>query len=188
MPEAADDVMIAMRRRQRQLPAPEFRPRPARLRPALARAGDWLLDVTTGYGYRPTRIVVAAAAVLFATIVGLSIGPVQDRLVAVGRDEHVWNANSALVAPDPPPDPEPPPPAEGCTDRPDTTCFRPALYAIDTVVPLVDLNQRAAWHVDGARSRGWLLQTSLDAAGLFGWLVVAAIGVVVGRHFQTRHG
>jgi hypothetical protein len=187
MPDAADTVMIAMRRSQRRLLTDPDLGWWRQVRRSLGRAGDWLIDRATGYGYRPTRVLVAAAAVLAATVLALSIGPVQNRLVAAGRDERVWNANSALAA-GPALAPSGQPPVEGCTDNPATACFQPVLYALDTIVPLVDLDQRSTWRVDGNTSGAGLLQFALDAARLVGWLVAAAVTFVIARHFQTRHG
>jgi hypothetical protein len=50
-------------------------------------------------------------------------------------------------------------------------CFDPAFYAVDTVVPLVSLGQRATWYPDESTAAGRLLAWWLTVANLLGWLL-----------------
>ena len=50
-------------------------------------------------------------------------------------------------------------------------CFSPAWYAIDTVVPLISLDQRSTWHPDPHVRAGELMLWWLNLATLFGWLL-----------------
>jgi hypothetical protein len=50
-------------------------------------------------------------------------------------------------------------------------CFNPVLYAIDTVIPLVSLDQRATWYPDPSLRDGAFMQWWLNAATLLGWLL-----------------
>jgi len=50
-------------------------------------------------------------------------------------------------------------------------CFNPVLYAIDTVVPLVSLEQRSTWYPDPSLRYGTFMQWWLNAATLLGWLL-----------------
>jgi hypothetical protein len=50
-------------------------------------------------------------------------------------------------------------------------CFSPVLYAIDTVVPLISLDQRATWFPDPHVSGGQLMLWWLNLATLLGWLL-----------------
>jgi hypothetical protein len=50
-------------------------------------------------------------------------------------------------------------------------CFSPVLYAIDTVIPLVSLDQRATWYADPNAQDGAFMQWWLNAATLLGWLL-----------------
>jgi hypothetical protein len=50
-------------------------------------------------------------------------------------------------------------------------CFNPVLYAIDTVVPLVSLEQRSTWYPDPSLRYGAFMQWWLNAATLLGWLL-----------------
>ena len=50
-------------------------------------------------------------------------------------------------------------------------CFNPLLYAIDTVIPLVSLDQRSTWHPDAHAPDGTFMQWWLNAATVLGWLL-----------------
>jgi hypothetical protein len=50
-------------------------------------------------------------------------------------------------------------------------CFSPVLYAIDTVVPLISLDQRSTWYPDPHVSFGRLMLWWLNLATLLGWLL-----------------
>jgi hypothetical protein len=52
-------------------------------------------------------------------------------------------------------------------------CFNAALYAIDTVVPLVTLGQRSTWYANPNVPWGQAVEWWLDAATLIGWLLTA---------------
>jgi len=50
-------------------------------------------------------------------------------------------------------------------------CFSPALYAIDTVIPLISLDQRSTWYPDPHLPGGELMLLWLNLATLLGWLL-----------------
>jgi hypothetical protein len=50
-------------------------------------------------------------------------------------------------------------------------CFSPVLYAIDTVVPLVSLEQRSTWYADPHEPDGTFMQWWLNFATLLGWVL-----------------
>ena len=50
-------------------------------------------------------------------------------------------------------------------------CFSPVLYAIDTVVPLISLDQRTTWYPDPQARGGLFLVWWLNLATLLGWLL-----------------
>jgi hypothetical protein len=75
------------------------------------------------------------------------------------------------------PSPEGPP---GTTRRSETAdpcgdgrvrCFNPVLYAIDTVIPLLSLDQRSTWYPDAHAPDGAIMQWWLNAATILGWLL-----------------
>ena len=60
--------------------------------------------------------------------------------------------------------------SDSCGDG-EVRCFSPVLYAIDTVVPLISLNQRATWFPDPNVRGGQFMLWWLNLATLLGWLL-----------------
>ena len=60
--------------------------------------------------------------------------------------------------------------ADSCGDG-EVRCFSPVLYAIDTVVPLISLDQRTTWFPDPYVDGGQLMLWWLNLATLLGWLL-----------------
>jgi hypothetical protein len=50
-------------------------------------------------------------------------------------------------------------------------CFSPVLYAVDTVVPLISLDQRDTWYPDPFVPGGEFMLWWLNLATLLGWLL-----------------
>jgi hypothetical protein len=59
---------------------------------------------------------------------------------------------------------------DACGDG-EVRCFSPVLYAIDTVVPLISLNQRSSWYPDSHVRYGEFVLWWLNLATLLGWLL-----------------
>jgi hypothetical protein len=59
---------------------------------------------------------------------------------------------------------------DSCGDG-EVRCFSPVLYAIDTVVPLISLDQRSTWYPDPHVRGGELMLWWLNLATLLGWLL-----------------
>jgi hypothetical protein len=68
----------------------------------------------------------------------------------------------------------PPPTTEPCGGG-RIRCFNPVFYAIDTVIPLVSLDQRTTWHPDRHTPRGPLIEWWLNLATLTGWLLSSIV-------------
>lgn len=60
--------------------------------------------------------------------------------------------------------------SRSCGDG-DIRCLNPALYAVDTVVPLISLDQRATWYPDPRLHYGEFMVWWLDLATILGWLL-----------------
>ena len=60
-----------------------------------------------------------------------------------------------------------PPRADACGDGA-VRCFSPVLYAIDTVIPLISLDQRSTWYPDPHLPGGELMLLWLNLATLLG--------------------
>jgi hypothetical protein len=59
---------------------------------------------------------------------------------------------------------------DSCGDG-EVRCFSPVLYAIDTVIPLIALEQRSTWYPDPRAPGGELMLWWLNLATLLGWLL-----------------
>jgi hypothetical protein len=62
------------------------------------------------------------------------------------------------------------PPADACGDG-QVRCFNAFLYAFDTVIPLVSLEQRATWYPDVHLRDGTFMEWWLNTATILGWLL-----------------
>ena len=131
-----------------------------------------ILDVVyslVGYGYRPSRVLWALAILLVAVLVSLELPASQATLRAsngngtvYGVSGQVMTAGHQAVAPGAH--------ADVCGDG-EVRCFSPVLYTIDTVVPLISLDQRATWYPDPHAPGGELVLLWLNIATLLGWLL-----------------
>ena len=160
----AEEILIAQRKHARRAmtgPGALFR-----------RAVDVAYSTTVGYGYRPRRVLWLLAALLIMVIVSLEIPAAQATMRATTSAGAVYSthgpvggstAGNALV-------PGPPPHSDACGDG-QIRCFNPVLYAIDTVIPLVSLDQRSTWYPDPHVRDGAFMQGWLNAATLLGWLL-----------------
>jgi hypothetical protein len=60
-------------------------------------------------------------------------------------------------------------------------CFSPVLYTIDTVIPLISLDQRSTWYPDPHAPGGELLLLWLNVATLLGWLLSSILVLSLAR-------
>ena len=150
----AEDLLIAQRRCER-------RRRIGAQKRFWRRVLDILVDVTVGYGYRPERVLMIMVALIGA--VSLSLGPTgwQSSMRAVDPVGVVYTPDGVVAGTGPQT-------AQRCGDG-RVRCFNPVLYAVDTVIPIVDLKQRSTWYPsrDGSGGR---LEWWLSGATLLGWL------------------
>lgn len=116
------------------------------------KLGNWLLDKTIKHGYQPLRAVLLLVVVYLFVLVG-----------ALSAQHHY----SVIVPAKSTKDIDPVPTAMQCS--PGYPCFYPAGYAVDVVVPIINLRQAENWRVDGQASWGWAyLAVGWVATGL-GW-------------------
>jgi hypothetical protein len=121
------------------------------------RFGNWFLHRTIRYGYQTWRAAAYLAAV-FAIFVVLSFLAQQHHLMApVGDTDGLPHLPSATK----------------CTS--DYPCFYPFGYAIDTVIPIVNVHQADFWGPDGHPPWGyaWVAGTWI-ATGL-GWALATLL-------------
>ncbi len=139
---------------------------------------DTAYRVAVGYGYRPGRALWALALLLLLVAVSVSVNPGRATLRAADARGNVYATSGRLVTVDSGnagPDGTASP-ATGAA-RPDpcgdgqVRCFDPVLYAVDTVVPLVSLDQRSTWYPNPHARYGTFFQWWLNIATLLGWLL-----------------
>jgi hypothetical protein len=134
------------------------------------RALDRAYSATVGYGYRPRRVLWLLAILLILVIASLEAPATQATMRATTAAGLVFSTHGP--APAGPADPARIPAArsDACGGG-EVRCFNPVLYAIDTVVPLVSLEQRSTWYPDPNLRYGAFMQWWLNAATLLGWLL-----------------
>ena len=161
----AEQILIAQRKHARRVSRPAARwPR---------RALDAAYAVI-GYGYRPQRVLWMLAGLLILMAVTLALPPAQATLRANNGNGQVYTTTGPLTpqaAPGPPGTLSRAAPAtDSCGDG-QVRCFSPVLYAIDTVVPLISLDQRATWYPDPHARYGELMLWWLNLGTVLGWLL-----------------
>ena len=109
-----------------------------------------------------------ALAVLLLLVVGsLELPASQATLRATNGSGAVYSTSGLLVGSVPAGGPAR---LDSCGDG-EVRCFSPVLYAIDTVVPLISLDQRSTWYPDPHVVVGRLMLWWLNLATLLGWLL-----------------
>ena len=162
----AEHILIAQRRHAGQVSRPSVM-WPRRVIDAVY--------ATIGYGYRPSRVLWALAALLVLVITSLEVPPPRPRCGPTTATGSVYATSGLLIASAvrgaaPAPGSSASARTDSCGDG-EVRCFSPVLYAIDTVVPLISLDQRATWYPDPYVSGGQLMLWWLNLATLLGWLL-----------------
>ena len=162
----AEQILIAQRRHARQV---------GRSSATWPRRAIDAIYATIGYGYRPSRVLWLLAALLVLVAASLELPASQATLRATNGNGDVYSTSGLLtpsagaVAPGPGARGSSPR-ADSCGDG-EVRCFSPVLYAIDTVVPLISLDQRSTWYPDPHVRGGQLMLWWLNLATLLGWLL-----------------
>ena len=117
---------------------------------------DLVWDLSVGYGYRASRAALVIVALVALTGVVLGSQFARDRMVTTDENNVVFTA------------------ADPC-DSGTVRCYNPLFYAIDTVVPLIDLQQRSTWYVARSRSHAVSLEWALNITVLLGWAASSAL-------------
>ncbi len=141
------------------------------------RALDRVADLSIGYGYRPERVLLIMLALIAA--VSLSLSPMAGRSSMRAADPAgvVYSPAGALsgqgVAP-----------AAGRCGGGKVRCFNPELYAIDTVIPIVDLKQRSTWYPGDDTGGAWI-EWWLNLATILGWITSTVFALAFTRLGRT---
>ena len=121
------------------------------------RIGNWLLDKSIKYGYQTWR-AVAGLISLYLIVLALSIFAQHHGLIVpVGS---VTNLH-------------PTPVATSCVGN--YPCFYPAGYAIDTVIPIINVHQAAYWGPSGRGPWAWTWVLATWIATALGWALVTLL-------------
>jgi uncharacterized protein YjbI with pentapeptide repeats len=116
------------------------------------RALNWLLEKTIQYGYQTWRAVLGIA-VLYVIVLGFF-------WYAQHRTGLIVPAQSTQGL-------HPQPTAGSCVQ--DYPCFSPAGYAVDTVIPLINVHQADYWRPNASAHLGWLFVYVSWAGIILGW-------------------
>jgi hypothetical protein len=166
----AEDLLIAQRRceRRRRIGAQSRFWR---------RVLDVLADVTVGYGYRPARVLLIMLTLIAAVSIVLLPKGGHASMRAVDPDGVVYSPSGIVAAADDPT-------STGSCGQGKVRCFNPLLYAVDTVIPIVDLKQRTTWYPARDAGGGWL-EWLLSAGTILGWVTSTVFALSFTRLGRT---
>ena len=125
----------------------------------------WVLRLTIGHGFSPARSLIIGLPLALALSLWLGYAASEDMLVATDETA-VTTAEGA-------------PRSSDCDDR--YPCVQPVVYALDNLVPIVDLGQRSRWSPDQShRGRTWLddgrwLATATWTTSVLGWVLATLV-------------
>ena len=165
----AEQILIAQRRRAREVSR---------------SAADWprragsALFALVGYGFRPLRVLWLLAALLILVAVSLATPAGHASLRASNGNGQVYSTGG-LVSPAGA-RPGAPEATDSCGDG-QVRCFSPVLYAVDTVVPLISLDQRSTWYPDPHARDGEFMLWWLNIATMLGWLLSSILVLSLAR-------
>jgi len=157
----AEEILIAQRKHARQV---------GRSSTSWPRRAIDAGHAVIGYGYRPTRVLWLLAVLLILVAVSLEVPAGRGTMRASNGNGAVYSTSGLLITSAGTPGSRGSPAAGSCGDG-EVRCFSPVLYAIDTVVPLISLDQRATWYPDPHVPDGEAMLWWLNIATLLGWLM-----------------
>jgi uncharacterized protein YjbI with pentapeptide repeats len=164
--DEAEQILMAQRRRARQVG------KSAATWPRRAADAAYAL---VGYGYRPLRVLWMLAILLVLVAGSLALPAGRAVMRASNGNGQVYSTSGPV---------SPPPRAEAdsdpCGDG-QVRCFNPVLYAMDTVVPLISLDQRSTWYPDPHVRNGELMLWWLSLATLLGWVLSSILVLSLAR-------
>lgn len=118
------------------------------------RALNRLLDTTIRYGYQTWRAVLALAIVYVIAVVVFTVAAEHAKLIVPVMQTAGGHK---------------PPPVTKCTST--YPCFYAAGYAIDVVVPIINVRQATYWGTNGHSGLGELLTIFTWVCTVLGWLL-----------------
>ena len=171
----AEQILIAQRGRARQV---------GRSSATWPRRFLEAAYATIGYGYRPARVLWLLAALLVLVTASLELPASQATLRATNGNGDVYTTSGLLTSAHSTPSGRSAhsiaPGTDACGDG-EVRCFSPVLYAIDTVIPLISLDQRSTWYPDPHVGGGTFMLWWLNLATLLGWLLSSIFALSLAR-------
>jgi len=178
----SEDMLIGFRRSLRRY-------RVGRLDRWWNRFADRVIDLCVGYGHRPQRMAWFMAALVLAVVFSLTVLPGPGAMRAASEAGLVYTTSGPAPADEQP----------AGVDLSELTaaqrvancghgavrCFNPTLYALDTVVPIIDLNQRAAWY-PSTDDEGTALEWWLSITTILGWFASTVFVLALARLGSSR--
>lgn len=126
---------------------------------------DAIYGWSVGYGYRPGRVLWPLALFLILVSATLFLPAAQQAMRATDARGDIYTPTGIVAT-----GPVHGAGGDACGNGA-VRCFHPILYAIDTVVPLISLDQRATWYPDAHTKWGTAMEWWLNIAAVVGWLL-----------------
>jgi hypothetical protein len=166
-PTDAENALIRGKRRSRLKDPTVATPR---------RWLDWVFDRSLGYGYRPGRMCGVLLALVIMVAMSVILPDGRELMRAVDPANNVYSPTVLIsdlnqAAPRS---------GEDCGDG-SIRCFNAVVFAVDTVVPLLDLGQRQTWYPDSRDLRGLAMQYWLATATIAGWVLSTVLVLSMAR-------
>ena len=163
------------------------------IRERLRNAWATIQDVVAGYGYRPFRVSFALMMLLIAVSASLLLPRAADVMRASDNNARVYTPLGPLDSSEEETSdrrseddgPASPSGSDVCGNGA-VRCFSPVLYAVDTVVPLIELHQRSTWYPDRATRLGNYYHWGLNISVLLGWVASSALVLSLTRSFGSE--
>jgi hypothetical protein len=132
-----------------------------------------------GYGYRPWRVLWAIAVLLGLVTLTLALPPGQATMRASNGNGNIYSTAGLVETPGGPAGPRATA-SQSCADG-EVRCLSPFLYSVDTVIPLISLDQRSTWYPDPHVRYGELMLWWLDLSTILGWLLSSVFVLSLAR-------
>jgi hypothetical protein len=139
---------------------------------------DALQDATVRYGHRPQRALVILLTLIAAVALTLTPEWAQKSMATTDAQSNVYTTQGLAGPASAPADP-----AHPCGGG-KVRCFNPLLYAVDTVVPIIDLKQRSTWYPARDLGGTWL-EWWLNLCTLLGWAATTIFALSFTRLGRT---
>jgi len=126
---------------------------------------DSMFDFVARYGYKPVR---ASGFLLYLIVIVSALLLLNQNLMRTSDESGVVYSPSGPIAGQSQTLASPES-LKGSCGGGQVRCFEPIVYAVDTVVPIIDLNQRTTWYVTQT-FEGRRLGYVLNICTVFGWI------------------